>query len=280
MNFYSPLRYPGGKGRLAPYFKQILKDNQLCDGVYVEPYAGGAAVALSLLLDCYASKVIINDIDRSIFAFWDSVLNETEEFCELIEKTPVSISVWKEQAAIQRNKEKYSLIELGFSTFFLNRTNRSGILSAGAIGGVNQSGDWKIDARYNKNELIDRIQLISRHRKKIDLYNLDAIELLESIEYKLPNKSIIYLDPPYYVKGSSLYLNYYSDEDHKQIFKELQKMEKIHWILTYDYVEEIKNLYANYRKTDYKLHYTARTSVIGRELMIFSNRLENITALN
>lgn len=69
MDYCSPLRYPGGKGKVADYFKQIFRDNSLYDGVYVEPYAGGASVALSLLFNEYVSKIIINDIDRSIFAF-------------------------------------------------------------------------------------------------------------------------------------------------------------------------------------------------------------------
>lgn len=273
MIVYSPLRYPGGKGKIAPYFKQILRDNELCDGVYVEPYAGGASVALSLLFDGYVSKIIINDIDRSIFAFWSSILNETDAFCEMVEKTPVTISVWKEQAAIQHDKHACDLFELGFSTFFLNRTNRSGILSGGVIGGLQQEGKWKIDARYNKKELIGRIKRIAHYRNRIELHNLDTLELLKKIQKTLPHKSIIYLDPPYYVKGSDLYLNYYKDQDHKNIFEELQNMQDIHWIMTYDNVKEIKELYSEYRKENYNLRYTARTSAIGQELMIFSNTL-------
>jgi DNA adenine methylase len=279
MNVYSPLRYPGGKRRIAPYLKKILKDNQLCDGVYVEPYAGGASVALSLLLDGYVSKIIINDVDQSVYAFWWSVLNETNEFCKLIEETPVTIPNWKEQAARQRNKQKCSLIELGFSTFFLNRTNRSGILSAGVIGGITQDGQWKIDSRYNKIELIERIQRIARHKKQIELRNSDALELIKSIKKSLPEKSIIYMDPPYYVKGSALYLNYYKDRDHKQIFEDLQLLENIHWILTYDNVEVIRNLYKNFRQEKYNLRYTASRSVVGQELMIFSDRLKVVKPL-
>ena len=252
MNVYSPLRYPGGKRRIAPYLKKILKDNQLCDGVYVEPYAGGASVALSLLLDGYVSKIIINDVDQSVYAFWWSVLNETNEFCKLIEETPVTI---------------------------LNRTNRSGILSAGVIGGITQDGQWKIDSRYNKIELIERIQRIARHKKQIELRNSDALELIKSIKKSLPEKSIIYMDPPYYVKGSALYLNYYKDRDHKQIFEDLQLLENIHWILTYDNVEVIRNLYKNFRQEKYNLRYTASRSVVGQELMIFSDRLKVVKPL-
>ncbi len=161
MIYYSPLRYPGGKGRLSAYFKQIYKANSLCGGAYVEPYAGGAAVALSLLIDGYASKVIINDIDLSIYSFWHSVINKTEELCRLIRDTQVDVKTWERQRRIHKERGQHNLLELGFSTFFLNRSNRSGILDAGIIGGKSQSGKWKIDARFNKNELIKRIQRIS-----------------------------------------------------------------------------------------------------------------------
>jgi len=178
MAHYSPLRYPGGKGRLAGYFKKIYEANSLLGGVYVEPYAGGASVALSLLIDGYASKVIINDIDSSIYAFWYSVINRTEELCQLINDTPVNVKTWDLQRRIQKEQEQHDLLELGFSTFFLNRTNRSGILSAGIIGGKSQLGKWQIDARFNKKELISRIQCISQYGGKIELYHLDAIRLV------------------------------------------------------------------------------------------------------
>ena len=154
MNFYSPLRYPGGKGKVADYFKQIFRENFLYDGIYVEPYAGGASVALSLLFNEYASKIIINDIDRSIFSFWHSVLNNTDELCKLIFDTPVTVDNWEIQRHVQKNKHQQNLLEVGFSTFYLNRTNRSGIISAGIIGGRQQTGEWKIDARFNKKNLI------------------------------------------------------------------------------------------------------------------------------
>lgn len=273
MSVYSPLRYPGGKGKIVPYFKQIIKNNLLFDGAYVEPYAGGASVALSLLLDEYVSKIIINDIDRSIYAFWHSVLNENENLCKLIEKTPVTIKVWKKQKAIQHFKEKSGLLELGFSTFFLNRTNRSGILNAGAIGGLKQNGKWKIDARYNKEELINRIKRISLYKDRIELYNCDASKLVKSVINFLPQKTLFYFDPPYYVKGKNLYLNYYTDNDHQQIAKDIQSLHRQKWILTYDNVKPIQKLYAAYRRKKYNLRYSAGRAEIGQELMIFSNNL-------
>jgi DNA adenine methylase len=273
MHFYTPLRYPGGKGKVADYFKQIFRENLLYDGVYVEPYAGGASVALSLLFNEYASKIIINDIDRSIFAFWYSVLNKTDDLCKLIKDTPITIEIWDKQKKIQKEKNKHSLLKVGFSTFFLNRTNRSGILNAGIIGGRQQTGKWKIDARYNKSVLINRIERIALYKNKIELHNSDAVELVRDLLKTLPAKTLFYFDPPYYVKGKDLYLNYYEDKDHEQIATEISKVNKQKWIITYDNVLPIKQLYNNYRQVKYTLHYSAAKANKGEEVMIFSNNI-------
>lgn len=274
MNFYSPLRYPGGKGKVADYFKQIFKENFLYDGVYVEPYAGGASVALSLLFNEYASKIIINDIDRSIFSFWHSVLNCTDELCKLILDTPVTVDNWETQRLVQKDKQQQSLLKVGFSSFYLNRTNRSGILNAGIIGGRQQTGEWKIDARYNKKELISRIERIAQYKDKIELHNSDAVELVKSLRKSLQQKSLFYFDPPYYVKGKDLYLNYYQDNDHQNIADEISKVSNQKWIITYDDVSQIRNLYSKYRNKTFKLSYSAGSSnKEGKEIMIFSDNI-------
>lgn len=274
MNYYSPLRYPGGKGKVADYFKQIFKDNYLYDGVYVEPYAGGASVALSLLFNEYASKIIINDIDPSIFSFWFSVLNKTDQLCKLIHDTPVTVANWEKQKKIQKEKHRQSLLKVGFSTFFLNRTNRSGILNAGIIGGRQQTGEWKIDARYNKKELINRIERIAQYKNKIELHHSDAVKLVKSLRKTLPQKSLFYFDPPYYVKGKDLYLNYYHDNDHQDIATEISKVNNQKWIITYDNVFQIRKLYSDYRKKYFKLLYSAGSvNKEGKEIMIFSDNI-------
>lgn len=271
-NFYSPLRYPGGKGRIASYFKEIYKTNSLYDGIYIEPYAGGASVALSLLFNQYASKIIINDIDRSIYAFWHSVINNTEKLCKLIYDTPLSINVWQRQKEIQKKKKKCGLLTLGFSTFYLNRTNRSGIINAGVIGGVNQNGDWKIDARFNKKDLINRIERVADYSSQIEIFNCDAINLTKSLK-NLTSKALFYFDPPYYSKGRELYLNFYEPSDHESVARNITKIKKHHWVVSYDDEKAIRQLYKNYRQSFYKLNYSAANKPKGKEIMIFSDRL-------
>lgn len=274
MDIYSPLRYPGGKGKVADYFKKVFKDNFLYDGTYVEPYTGGASVALSLLLNEYVSRIIINDVDKSIYAFWHSVLFETESLCRLINDTPVNVSNWEIQKKIQKEKQNQELLTTGFSTFYLNRTNRSGILNAGIIGGKNQLSTWKIDARYNKKDLLNRIKRIARYKDKIEVHNVDAIDLLSRLRNELPKKTLFYFDPPYYVKGKDLYLNYYKDEDHKRIAHEISKIDEQKWIVTYDDVNQIRDLYTNFKSKTFNLSYSAgNVNKTGQEIMIFSNNL-------
>lgn len=269
--FVSPLRYPGGKLKVVDYIKRLLEANDLCDGTYIEPYAGGASVALSLLFNHYVQNVRINDIDRSIYAFWYSVLNETDALCRMINDTPVNMETRNTQREVQANKKEADLLELGFSTFFLNRTSRSGILSGGVIGGKNQNGNFKIDARYNKANLIKRIESIADFADRIELTSLDAVELMKSIKQP-ETKTFCYLDPPYYVKGRDLYLNYYSDDDHRAIAQAI-KTYKGEWIISYDAVDFIKELYQGYRQTEYYLSYSVRNSSIGKEIMVYSDGL-------
>ena len=237
------MRYPGGKARICNYFKRIIERNLLYDCIYIEPYAGGASVALSLLFNEYVSSVVINDIDRSIYAFWYSVLNRTDELCNLIKITPVTVDNWKKQKKIQNSKDDCDLLKLGFSTFFLNRTNRSGILNAGLIGGKRQKGKWKIDARYNKQDLIKRIKEIAHYKDRIELHNIDAIKLIRMQRKGLNEQSIFYLDPPYYRKGKDLYLNSYGNNDHEKVAEEVKRIVKPRWIITYDNVKPIRDIY-------------------------------------
>jgi DNA adenine methylase len=271
--FYTPLRYPGGKGKLAPYVKRLIEANDLVDGVYVEPYAGGAAVAMELLLQEYVPKVYINDISAGVAAFWRSLLDNTEALCAAIVGTKVTMDEWHRQRAIQQDPEGHDDLTLGLSTFFMNRTNRSGILAAGVIGGKNQTGKWKIDARFNAPDLVSRIHAIARLRNRIEFRQLDAVEFISQVAPMLPAKSLIYLDPPYYVKGSDLYLHYYEHSDHEDIAKRVARLRTKNWIVSYDNVLPIHAMYSKFRRIVYSLSYSAHARYKGAEVMFFSDNL-------
>ncbi len=273
--FYSPLRYPGGKNRLAKFIAKVCVDNDI-NGHYIEPYAGGASVALNLILEGKIQQITINDYDRSIWAFWRCVLSYHHQLCEMIEDADITIENWKKQKEIQKNKKQASVLELGFSTFFLNRVNISGIINAGAIGGINQNGTYKMDCRFNKSALIEKIKHIAKHKKQIHLYNLDALKLIEKIQKESNNSNtIFYFDPPYYLKGSSLYMNYYNDEKHKQVSNAIKSINNINWIVSYDNTPSIDKIYkwTKNNKKKYSFNHSAYKSREGKEILFFSDKL-------
>ncbi|MGL5620688.1 MAG: DNA adenine methylase [Tannerellaceae bacterium] len=271
---YSPLRYPGGKNKLSAFIASICRENGI-DMHYIEPYSGGASVALFLLIEGFVNKITINDKDRSIYAFWYSVLNFTDELCLRILQTDISIEQWRKQKDIQLNKEHADLLDLGFSTFYLNRTNRSGIITGGIIGGIAQDGRYLMDCRFNKSELVARIKLIANYRDRINLYDYDALDLINLIENDNADQNkIFYFDPPYYYKASSLYMNHYKFEHHKIISDRIKQIENICWIVSYDNVPEIKALYECFPKKEYSFKHTAHSSRVGNEILFFSPNLE------
>jgi DNA adenine methylase len=272
---FTPLRYPGGKGRLAAYVKALMKVNRLLDGKYVEPYAGGAAVALELLLHEYVSEIYINDVSRPVYSFWKSVLVHTDELCKLVMDTSLTVKSWDKQRRVFENAADNDNLALGFATFFLNRTNRSGILNGGIIGGRDQTGPWKIDARYNARELVHRIESIAAMQSRIHLTRQDALRFLKSGVARWPEKTLIYLDPPYYVKGRDLYYDFYEPKDHELLANFVRSAIKMQrWIVSYDNESAIRRLYEGSRHVIYDIGYSARSSRKGSEVMFFGDGLK------
>ncbi|WP_413497779.1 DNA adenine methylase [Buttiauxella gaviniae] len=274
MRFSTPLRYPGGKGKLTGYLKKTLEINELHGCHYVEPYAGGAGVAINLLMSGHAGHIHLNDLNGCVFAFWKSVIDHTEDLCRLINDTTVCMEEWNKNKKIISTPEKHNNLDLGFATFFLNRTNRSGILLGGVIGGKHQSGNWKIDARFNKIDLISRIERIADRKSNISLYNLDAKYFLVQAKNDLPDSTFLYLDPPYYVKGKGLYQNHYSHNDHLDIAHLIKKNDKHLWMVSYDNTPEINEMYQGLRKIEYGINYSAQDRYQGPEIIFFSEKLK------
>ncbi|UYZ82881.1 DNA adenine methylase [Entomomonas sp. E2T0] len=269
----SPLRYPGGKSSIMEMVNAILYHNNLNNGYYIEPYAGGAGLALSLLFEGHVNEVFLNDLDRSIWAFWYSILNDTENFINRIQSVEVTMDEWYRQKEIQQSKAKVDSLVLGFSSFFLNRTNRSGILKGGPIGGYQQESEYKIDCRFNKTNLIKRILKVAQYREKIHIYNLDAIDFVQTIEKDIANKQGLFcIDPPYYKKGKLLYENFYTLKEHQYLAKFLMDFD-YPWILTSDNEQDIKNLYSCNKRYNFYLGYTAAEKRKGTELLVVSDNI-------
>ena len=259
---------------------KIVKDNGLERGHYVEPYAGGCGLALSLMFGGYVHELHLNDIDSSIFMFWQMITRHTERFIEKIRETPITIGEWYNQRSIQRNSETAEDFDLAFSTFYLNRTNRSGIISkAGVIGGYKQQGQYKMDCRFNKDGLIKRIRRIAKYKHRIHLHNLDAVDFIQKIDIELPGNTFYFIDPPYYKKGHTLYTNFYKPDDHKQLADIVLRLKRP-WVLTYDDSPAIQHLYGTQNQFRFNINYSAARKRVGSELLITSNALNLARDLN
>ena len=268
----SPLRYPGGKSSFSRLLAEFIELNNLQDGVYVEPYAGGAGAGLNLLFAERVNSIIINDAARFIYLFWKSILFDTERFIKLINDTPISIDEWQRRRQILQSSQSYPELEIAFSAFYLNRCNRSGILNAGPIGGQSQTGKWRLDARFNKKELIRRIEKIALFNSRIFVCNLDAIKFVEQrvLPLAVPNnRLLVYLDPPYYSKGDQLYLNYYTAEDHVALAEFINVQFGFKWIVSYDNIPQIRKLYGERATNVVSLNYFAHSAKIGSEVIIY-----------
>lgn len=271
--FFTPLRYPGGKSKLCNFIHQLIKENSLDKGTYIEPYAGGAGVALELLLTNKVSKIHINDLNIGVFNFWSNVLIHTELFIEKIYSCTLNMEEWHTQRKIFNKPAENSAFDVGFAFFYLNRTNRSGIINGGVIGGYEQTGNYKMDARFNKDALVERIINISRRAEDISLYNMDAELFLKSVDSMSLHQPLIYIDPPYYVNGRRLYDNFYEHDDHCRISKLVTSL-KTPWVLSYDDTEQIRQFYSNSRVAEIDLAYSAQRKMKGQEVIFFSEELK------
>lgn len=271
--FNTPLRYPGGKQKLTPFIVEVMAKNKLLGGEYAEPYAGGAGVGIQLLLSGRASRVHLNDASPAIYAFWSSVLHHSEEFCSRISCASLTMEEWYRQKEILSRADEFDVLDLGFSLFFLNRCNRSGIPTGGVIGGKNQTGRWKMSARFTRNELIRRVEAITAKKHLITIHNLDAEEFILNQVQKLPDNALVYCDPPYYGRSKRLYLNHYKEDDHHRIAETIQAKVKKPWLVSYDNAPAILGYYKDRKSFVYDLNYSAAKAVKGSEAFFFSDSL-------
>lgn len=269
----TPLRYPGGKSVMASLIDEIISINSLKDVIYAEPYAGGAGAAIKLLLDNKVEAIRINDISIGIFSFWHYLINDFKKFLYFMETVEVNLNEWKKQKNVFLNS-KVPSFELGFATFYLTRTNRSGILNAGPMGGnTNEKQElakYKIDCRFNKNSLLNQFENIVKYKNRIKVTNYDALDFLNLLK---GDSHLVYLDPPYYTKGKELYYNFYKHLDHFLLSEYLKKINNFKWLLSYDNVIEIQKLYSEFPLYEFNLTYTAQSVKKGSELFTHSENI-------
>lgn len=268
--YISPLRYPGGKGVLYPRLKKLIRTLQIQECTYVEPYAGGVGAGLALLVTEEVKNIVINDFDPAIYSFWRLLKEDSDFLINKIRNTEVNLDEWHKQRDILFSGTN-DLHKLGFATFYLNRTNRSGILKAGPIGGLKQNGNYKIDARFNKDKLIERIRIISLYSDNIKVSSKDGIDIIK--DYAQSPKAFIYADPPYFEKAQGLYLNSFFMKDHESLAITLNQNADSNWVLTYDNFPAVKELYRDRKIYDFELNYSVQKKMRARETVVTSDKL-------
>jgi DNA adenine methylase len=269
----SPLRYPGGKSALYGRLGELIRLNTSGNGVtYVEPYAGGAGAGIGLLITGEVESIHINDLDGAVYSFWDACVSRNVEFISKMESVPVTVKEWERQKAIYSSRTHADPFDLGFATFYLNRTNRSGVLNGGPIGGLDQTGPYKIDARFNRKTLAERLRLIGLYSKRITVSNDDGTATIK--HYKSQKDTFIYADPPYFMKAGSLYMNSFTSSDHAALAGCLNSISNANWVLTYDNVPQVADLYAERRREEIGVYYSARNVGKAKEIMVYSDSME------
>ena len=262
------MRYPGGKGKLEPFMELLIKQTGHFGGTYVEPFAGGAGIALELLEKEIVNEIVINDLDKGIYSFWRAILTETNRFIDDIRNVELTVNEWNRQRQVIDDCRRYSY-ELGFATFYMNRTNRSGIIKGGVIGGVEQAGTWKMNARFNREGLIERIAKIAEKKSRIHLYNKDVSSFVLNYLPRYQQNAFVYFDPPYFEKGKQLYLNFFSYNDHVRIERMIDNHVNCDWVITYDDVQEIADIYQNHILRRIDLNYSAAVKRKASEIIVF-----------
>lgn len=264
----SPLRYPGGKSKIYGKVKNLIEANTLGDRTYVEPFAGGFGIGIGLLCDDIVQSAVLNDFDSHIYHFWFAVLHHTEDLIKRITDTPITLEEREKQKAVYRDSSADEVSD-GFATLFLNRVNFSGIINGGPIGGLSQNGAYKIDCRFNKSEIVKKIERIALLKNRIELYNYDASELITDRLQDTICTSFFNIDPPYVKKGRRLYANYFKEEDHRCLERIITKhLVETRWIVTYDDCDLIRDIYKQYLITEYGIQHNAGGSVRGKEIVI------------
>jgi DNA adenine methylase len=264
----SPLRYPGGKASLAGFFADIIADIGISGARYVEPYAGGAGAGIALLREGLVDHLVINDIDPAVHAFWTSAVHDNRRFVRLVNKTPLTIEEWRRQRTIYQTGDASDPLKLGLAFFYLNRTNRSGILNAGVIGGQAQQGKYRIDARFNRETLTERLTAIGDLADQITVSDLDGRTVIKT--YAKDPSTFMYIDPPYVHAGSQLYLNAFDGRDHQALAAVVTAIPKAHWLVTYDTAPLIERTYKGHFQCRLAITYSARYPGKAEELLIAS----------
>ncbi len=277
----TPLRYPGGKATLINYVKKFLHSNEISVDYILEPYAGTASVSIGLLRDNILSHAYINNADQMVYAFWKTIIDNNNEFIEMVNSVDVTLDTWYEykKYVIDNPLTKFNEKDVAMAFLFLNRTSFSGIIKAGPLGGKNQISKYGISSRFNKKKISDKIHFLNQFSDKINVSNQDGIGFMKDRAREYPDV-FIYVDPPYYKVGRLLYNAYFMQKQHEELASYLKSMEEQPWLLSYNNEEFILNLYSEKNSQEIYLDYHSGHYHPKIKEYVFSNRVTPAYEIN
>lgn len=269
----SPLRYPGSKVRITEMVASLLEQNLLVGCHLYEPFAGGSAVSLGLLANGFVPSATWVERDPLIYTFWKMVKEQPEALIARMMKSDISLSTWKRMLPLRDIKRptKATLPDLGYAGLFFNRTCFSGIIGAGPIGGITQlSSSYKIDCRFNKNELANGIRECSAIIQKVEIMFGDGIAFLQQNCLKMPSHALVYIDPPYVTNGHKLYRYHFDKKQHENLAEAVSDL-RGPWLMSYDNHELIRDLYVGEQAKYVKTYQSLRSSRFVKEILLLSD---------
>ena len=274
MKLTNPLRYPGSKASFASSVGAFVTACGYTGFEIVEPFAGSASVSIDLVSSGVCSKAILIERDPLLYAFWSAVFFDTRRLCNRINKLSIDLGTWHDLRPLLaiNSPDEYELIDLAVAGLFFNRTNFSGVLHAGPIGGQQQKSVYKVNCRFNKDDLIARIRAIAKLQNRVEVIFSDALGFLETQKEAVNQNRFYYVDPPYFVQGEKLYRYSFELSQHKQLAKVLSEL-KAPWLLSYDRHPVIEMLYERYASSGFKFKYSSKIRKVEREFLVTNIKL-------
>ncbi|QOT19275.1 DNA adenine methylase [Paenarthrobacter sp. YJN-5] len=273
--YASPLRYPGGKARMAPWLTDTFEGllGPMDVEIWLEPFGGGAGAALTALCTGKVPEAWIVEANPALAAFWTTVMNDGPALAARVERTIPTLALFqesRENVGAALAGEHLNVFDLGLSAFILNRCSRSGMIlpSVGPIGGKMQAGQHTIAARFNAGALADRIRAVHALGDRFKVFAGDGISFLEDLpDSGVQDEVFCFVDPPYIGVGNDLYAVGMDDDLHQRLARALNRL-TTPWLLTYDAHPRVPLLYPGSHVVEFDIPHTAGSSRVGTEYLV------------
>ena len=260
----SPFRYPGGKTWLAPHVKTWLGNLKIKPALFVEPFAGGGIISLTVAYEDLSDQIIMVEIDEDVSSVWRTIFEGDAEW--LVERI-MAFNMTFENVQNCLNTCPNALKERAFQTILRNRISHGGILAQGA--GVMKNGEngKGLASRWYPATLKSRIEQITKLKGRIKFIQGDGLEIIN--QYANETNAVFFIDPPYTAgkksAGRRLYTHF--DLDHPELFT-LASTIQGDFLMTYENADEVKTLASEHGFEYAPISMQNRHNAVQKELLV------------